>query len=693
MYLNTDDKHADVEVSDNFRYCTNATASWRGIRGALAKAPDTGLHYFEAVNHLADYGMVGIGDDGASLATTADSGNATSLWNRLRKVRQNGASITADQAAIPVGAVIGVLYDSDASTVEFFVDGVSVASPTSVVADTYFPIAATQLDAAFTFRFSESQMTQKPEAAMAWVTDVLADRLAELGPAAHYKLDDTEGTTATDSSGNDNHGTISGGVTLGADPLAWSDAGSNAATFDGLTGNIDTGMTVSFGAAFAVFMLCDAGSADAGSFGRFWSNEEPVTGDGGAGLYWVDASTLRFRSNQGGGINVDFNAGRDLKARNFSLLLVSDGTDMNLVIDGEIVDTKSAPAYAASTRNLFIADRPASDRPNEIAVDDFAFFDRALTAADAFALAERVVQRTYRDTVLQTKPIGYWPLDDADLGALDISGNEYHLSALSGPTYRAAGIVEGEDYSVELNGADQAFQLDAAPVTSFPHSLAAWVELSPLVSGNNCALWIGESGSVYDMSYIVAKDDGSAFAYPRSSSQTSGAVSFSYGFEYGIPQMIGGQFVSSTERRSVLNGQMGELNTVSVDGTSDYTRIAIGAARDSSPGDYLDGLVAHAALWDYALTPAQWSALHYRGIVEAAVALTLDGAAFAAGVPVERTFRAHLASDGSVIGETTSSSADGSWSMPRESTEAIDVIGLPAEGEDPLVMRVPAIES
>lgn len=692
MYLNTADKHADVDVSDNFRYCTNTTASWRGIRGVLAKAPDTGLHYFEAVNHLADYGMVGIGDDGASLTTTADSSNATSLWNRLRKVRQNGASIPPDQDAVPVGAIIGVLYDSDASTVEFFVDGVSVASPTSVVVDTYFPIASVQLNAAFTFRFSESQMTHRPESAQAWVTDSLADRITQLAPAAYYKLDETEGATATDSSGNDNHGTISGGVTLGADPLAWSDDTSKSMTFDGTDGAVDLG---AFGAnlhgvsAISAAFLIRLSEYPA-------STAEPIIyipiNGASSGFYVAVESDgglhVGGRSQSGDSYQSDTTAAGTLSLdRTYIGVATLDFVDDAIRIDlnGERI-SDTAATFGASTythgspsvnATLFAA--PDSSLWLSATGDGIAFFGVALTAADAFALAERVVQKTYRGTVLAMGADALWPVDETTgTIAEDVTGNGNDGTYVSATLAQPPLIAEPDGHSVSLPEADGAHitipQLaDGKTVFAF----GCWIDDWSLSTGDKSFLVSFRSSTRLVFLRLVSGPQVEVFVKQGNSSDISVSASIvetGPAFVMGIWDDSDGQMSVYFDSDFVASTGFSGFNAPSA------THAAIIGANPD--GDFnLNGAMDVPAFFGFAPTPAQISALYYRGTTAAVTPLSLDGTAMKAGAPVARLIRAHLQADGSLIGETTSSAADGSWSIPIDTEEPMYVVAH-GEGEE-----------
>lgn len=84
-----------------------------------------------------------------------------------------------------------------------------------------------------------------PTAQLSYSQAVLADN-----PVAYWRLNETTGTTAIDASGNEHHGSIEGGVTLGQEgPFQ----GSRAAAFDGQSGHIEiTGHTWGGGSQLTV---------------------------------------------------------------------------------------------------------------------------------------------------------------------------------------------------------------------------------------------------------------------------------------------------------------------------------------------------------------------------------------------------------------------------------------------------------
>lgn len=70
----------------------------------------------------------------------------------------------------------------------------------------------------------------------------------------------------------------------------------------------------------------------------------------------------------------------------------------------------------------------------------------------------------------------------------------------------------------------------------------------------------------------------------------------------------GASWVSSTERPLWLNG-VNEATDTDAETPANLDSVTIGAAGDSSPGDYFDGDIAEVAIWDVELVAADWLAL------------------------------------------------------------------------------------
>ncbi len=105
----------------------------------------------------------------------------------------------------------------------------------------------------------------------AYADEVIAD-----SPAAYWKLDETSGTTASDSSGNGNHGTYGSGVTLNQSPLIVS---GKAIVATANSQPAVTGTDIAFSTALGVGLwlkLAAAPGAGRNVFGKYANGAWPV---------------------------------------------------------------------------------------------------------------------------------------------------------------------------------------------------------------------------------------------------------------------------------------------------------------------------------------------------------------------------------------------------------------------------------
>ncbi len=223
------------------------------------------------------------------------------------------------------------------------------------------------------------------------------------GPVGWWKLDECQGTTANDSSGNSNTGTITIGAS-GTQTTAGTCAGSaNEAWKDGVTGkrnysldfdgtddyisvtrtaalepsNITVSCWVKFAAFSANHQLCvtkqvTAGGANSYALGVLGTTNKPV---------WVVATAAGSESNvQGTALST---------GTWYHLLGTYDGTTMNLYVNGVLANT-SAPAitlgYSASYNIGIGAEQSANVWYMNGQIDDARVYNYALTATQVKSL-------------------------------------------------------------------------------------------------------------------------------------------------------------------------------------------------------------------------------------------------------------------------------------------------------------------
>jgi beta-lactam-binding protein with PASTA domain len=199
-------------------------------------------------------------------------------------------------------------------------------------------------------------------------------------PVACWMLDETSGTTAKDSSGNDCNGVVSGGA-------VWQPTGGKfggALQFDGVNDFIDCGNPAALNIQDQITLACWIKLA---SFTRSW--QAIVTkGDDSYKLCRSGATSAIYFGL--GGTSVDGFEGAAVVTDNewHHIAGVYDGTQATLYIDG-VADT-AVPVTGqikASTYNLFIGENAqARGRYFKGLLDDVRIYNCALNEADIAAL-------------------------------------------------------------------------------------------------------------------------------------------------------------------------------------------------------------------------------------------------------------------------------------------------------------------
>ena len=202
---------------------------------------------------------------------------------------------------------------------------------------------------------------------------VLADN-----PTGYWRFEETDGTTAFDSSGNGYHGTYVGGVTLGV-PGALDDVSSNSVVLDGITGYVDVPASAAFNQLQENFTI--EGWVKDG--GLFVSTRGPPRGGYAYGASRGGASFTKFNIRDfSEPFDPPFPEGEWLHCA----VVVDSEDEMRFYANGEYMGVEwSSRAVFANSQPLNIGRNPVPEsngtmyyRPGNI--DELAIYRRALTA-------------------------------------------------------------------------------------------------------------------------------------------------------------------------------------------------------------------------------------------------------------------------------------------------------------------------
>jgi hypothetical protein len=202
-----------------------------------------------------------------------------------------------------------------------------------------------------------------------------------------WRLDETEGTVAWDSSGNELHGKVTGGTT-------WIPNGrfGGALEFDGV-GTAGTNVTLPIsqllnGLTNSTFAIWANFHQTGGAWQRLWD-----FGDGTANGYMflcprigtTETGTLRYASTlTSNGNEQQLNAPFTLPTdwHHVTIVLNKDEGNMIMYVDGEVIDEKPTTIFPANlplTTQNWLGQSQWPDGIYEGALDDFRIYDQALT--------------------------------------------------------------------------------------------------------------------------------------------------------------------------------------------------------------------------------------------------------------------------------------------------------------------------
>lgn len=418
--------------------------------------------------------------------------NNSSLRVRLML---NGATVqhTFSTSAFSTGQWYFVAVTYDGSTVRAYVNGGQIGSASATGTLSTNTSVATAIgnqpsgagDRAFDGRIDEVAVFD--EALTATEISSLYAIATGGGLFAHWKLDETIGTTADDATSNGNDGTLNG------NPV-WTTSGQREGALDFETSDgvdrIDAGYFDVTGANLTL---------------AAWIRQETPLNDARI----IIKSSSNSGADQSWGLTADQNGELDLRVKAggtwdrvqapgvisagmwHHVAGTYDGATMRLYLDGELVATKthaSGGAIAsAPSRAVTIGDSPIGARPFDGLIDDVRVYDITLTDVEVAALYG---------------VLGHWTFDEGSGSTIaDFSPNASDASFNTGTPMWVSGVRGG---ALEFDGSNDA-DTDASFDPPSTGTVAFWFRSEGLPSGteplfgteSNWEVRIEPTGEVY----------------------------------------------------------------------------------------------------------------------------------------------------------------------------------------------------
>jgi hypothetical protein len=213
----------------------------------------------------------------------------------------------------------------------------------------------------------------------AYAQVVLAD-----DPIAYWRLDESSGVVARDSSGHGNDATYIGGVQLGT-PGAIANDPDTAATFDGATGYLDAGDNFAFPETQAFSVEAWVRSLSMQGYGGIFSREDTSGGppsEGYLGFVSPGDGVYGFQRLDGNNLT-SVNSTLPASASHYDHVVATyDGNVMTLYVNGVAESSQPAAFSIAGATHHFVvaAEVGGAEDFFDGALDDVAVYEHALSA-------------------------------------------------------------------------------------------------------------------------------------------------------------------------------------------------------------------------------------------------------------------------------------------------------------------------
>ena len=292
----------------------------------------------------------------------------------------------------------------------------------------------------------------------------------EMAPDGHWKLDETSGTTAVDSSSRGYDGTYMNTPTLGGAGVF-----GNAAEFDGVNEHVEVASLTSLDNPKAITAACWAksGTATWSDYGMLISKRNqfiisPTPGTMMLTWYVIDdggvSQTLAY--------NLGAIPGFDLQDwHHYACTYDPDLGIQAMYVDGVLINSISRTfTINSDTGSLFIGRDDGWSRYLDGMIDDVRVYTYALNAAEIALLAD--------DSGL----VAHWKLDETT-GTVAVDSSTFGNDGtwVASPSWSTSGVLGG---ALDFETSDGADRVDAGnfDVTGNEITLAAWVRQEDLLN-------------------------------------------------------------------------------------------------------------------------------------------------------------------------------------------------------------------
>lgn len=421
--------------------------------------------------------------------------------------------------------------------------------------------------------------------------------LTESSLVSFWRLNETSGTTATDSKGS-NNGTYTGGYTLSKNPIP-SELSTNSISLNGSTGYINVGTPVTTLPTSGLYTL------------EAWVNIPSSVNISSSPFALIYYGTLS--SNQSNGLLVE-NGGLSnwwwlgagdaiypvpypINDGNWHHIVACwDGTTRYMYYDGFLIGTQGKTGLSATLNNLQLGLQGSAYYNGLLA--NCAIYNSCLSASSILNHYLTGYPSDYNKAILNDYPVAYWPLNDTNATTLDRVNN--NNGTYNGGYTQSQPALSNQSNGTSFNGSTGYVQVADSTLLriSTPITMEAWVKTTTASVQIIFGKW--DSSSPYNGYGLVINAD----------SAHTGAVSFSTGnnWIYGNTNIADGRW------HHVVGTHSGTTASIYVDGilqttgsqTATFSTNVLTIGRSPQTGSqYFNGTIQGVALYNVTLSANQ----------------------------------------------------------------------------------------
>ncbi len=288
--------------------------------------------------------------------------------------------------------------------------------------------------------------------------------VSSYGPVGYWRLSESTGTAASDSSGNKRNGVYRNGVSLGQrGALSGPSSSNNAASFDGINDHVSIpDSTALRSSQLSLEALVKINSAAIQDDDAILMKTTTKSRTDGYGLYY-SKGYLHFFVNHFSNIRV---AAPIIPNQFVHVVATYDGKALRLYFNGILVSGKTVSvAVKHSVAPLLIGAAPGGSNFGGT-LDEISIYNRALSAVEVGLHYKATVPetRTYSSLIVSDLPAGYWRLNETSgVTTRDASGFARNGTYQNSPRLRERGALSGSGESDFAVGFDSAIDQVRVP--------------------------------------------------------------------------------------------------------------------------------------------------------------------------------------------------------------------------------------